>query len=287
MPASAEEQKAAKRGFFQRLNPFNLFRGDKAPVPTTPLGPAAAPPEGEPATKAAAGTELAAKPPPPTSNPPTARYAYKSPAKPVAGNRPEAERAFAQGVQAQQAQRLPEAMQAYRLAAQLDPSLFEAHYNLGLAATDAGNLPAALTAYENALAVQPQSLDARYNFALVLKQANYLADAVNELERVLASYPNEARAHLALGNLYAQQFQPAGQSAPALSEGAGSGPAASAGERDSLLAGGQPALAAIAEAGRRTGGPQLLEGAKTCPKGVSGTKLANNVHKSCIPRGCE
>jgi tetratricopeptide (TPR) repeat protein len=77
-------------------------------------------------------------------------------------------------------------------------------------ATEAGNLPAALAAYEDALAVQPRSLDARYNFALVLKQANYLVDAVNELERVLATYPNEARSHLALANLYAQQFhQPA------------------------------------------------------------------------------
>ena len=43
-----------------------------------------------------------------------------------------------------------------------------------------------------------------------LKQANYITDAVIELERVVASYPNETRAHLALGNLYAQQFhQPA------------------------------------------------------------------------------
>jgi tetratricopeptide (TPR) repeat protein len=117
---------------------------------------------------------------------------------------------FAQGVQAQQAHRLPEAVQSYRLATQADPSFFDAHYNLGLAATDAGNLPAALAAYEHALAAQPQSLDARYNFALVLKQANYLTDAVIELERVLASYPNETRAHLVLGNLYAQQFhQPA------------------------------------------------------------------------------
>jgi tetratricopeptide (TPR) repeat protein len=78
---------------------------------------------------------------------------------------------------------------------------------LGLAATQAGNFPAALTAYESALAVQPRSLDARYNFALVLKQANYIADAVNELERVVVTYPNETRAHLALGNLYAQQLQ--------------------------------------------------------------------------------
>jgi len=155
-------------------------------------------------------TEPAASLPPTSPTGPPSRYAYKSPAKPASGNRAEAERLFAQGVQAQQAHQLPEAVRSYRLATQADPTLFEAHYNLGLAVTEAGNLPAALAAYEDALAVQPQSLDARYNFALVLKQANYLVDAVIELERVLATYPKEIRAHLALGNLYAQQFhQPA------------------------------------------------------------------------------
>ena len=99
---------------------------------------------------------------------------------------------------------------------QLDPSLFEAHYNLGLAATEAGNLPLALSAYEAALTLQPSSLDARYNFALVLKQANYPTDAATELEKLLATYPNETCAHLALANLYAQQLHQTGQSAPAL-----------------------------------------------------------------------
>jgi tetratricopeptide (TPR) repeat protein len=113
-------------------------------------------------------------------------------------------------MQAYKAHRLPEAIKAYRLATQEDPSLFEAHYNLGLVATEAGNLTLALTSYKNALAIRPTSLDARYNFALVLKQANFPADAAHEMEKVLATYPNEARAHLALGNLYAQQFgQPA------------------------------------------------------------------------------
>ena len=207
VPGSAAEPKVAKRGFFQRVNPLNLFHsGEKTPVRPTPLGPGATPPGGDSAKTAASGAEPAASFLAPPPNGQAAHYAYKSPAKPAPGNRPDAERSFAQGVQAQQAQRLPEAMQAYRLAVQQDPSLFEAHYNLGLAATEAGNLPAALAAYENALAIQPQSLDARYNFALVLKQANCIFDAVNELERVLASYPNETRAHLALGNLYAQQL---------------------------------------------------------------------------------
>jgi tetratricopeptide (TPR) repeat protein len=208
VPGGAAAPKVAKRSFLQRVNPLNLLHnGDKPPVRPTPLGTEAVPPEGEAAKIAATGGEPAVALP---SSPPygsAARYVYKSPAAPAPGNRADAERACMQGVQAYEAHRLPEAMQAYRLAAQLDPSLFEAHYNLGLAATQAGNLPAALAAYESALAVQPRSLDARYNFALVLKQANCIADAVNELERVVVTYPNETRAHLALGNLYAQQLQ--------------------------------------------------------------------------------
>jgi len=209
VPASAAGPTVAKRSFFQRVNPLNLFRsGERPPVRTTPL-PATGSSEGEAMNPTATAAEAAASLPPPSPEGAPARYAYKSPAKPAPGNRDDAERLFAQGAQAYQAHRLPEAMQAYRLATQTDPSFYEAHYNLGLAATEAGNLPAALAAYEKALAVQPQSLDARYNFALVLEQAHYLVDAVNELERVLARYPNDARSHLAVGNLYAQFHQPA------------------------------------------------------------------------------
>jgi tetratricopeptide (TPR) repeat protein len=135
------------------------------------------------------------------------RYHYRAPIKPTPGDRSAAERAFAQGVQAHQAQHLQEAIASYRRALQLDPAFFDASYNLGLAATLAGNLPLALSSYENALAIRPNSDDARYNFALLLKQANYLPDAANELEKVVAEYPNDSRAHLALGNLYAQQLQ--------------------------------------------------------------------------------
>ena len=211
VPPDATGPKVARRSFFQRVNPLNIFRsGEKTPARPTLMASEGAAPGGETAESAATGVELEASFSSPTPNEPAVSYAYKSPPGPTPGNRSEAERAFARGVQAYEAHRLPEALQAYRLAVQLDPSLFEAHYNLGLAATKAGNLPAALAAYEDALAVEPRSLDARYNFALVLKQANYIADAVNELERVLASYPNESRAHLALANLYAQQLhQPA------------------------------------------------------------------------------
>jgi tetratricopeptide (TPR) repeat protein len=192
VPASAAEPKGAKRSLVRRLNPLNAFGSEAKPSATsTPPPPAAAAPPAE-----------RVKPLP--------RYAYKSPAKPVPGNHAEAQRAFDQGLQAQRARRLSEAITDYQRAIQLDPSYYDAHYNLGLAASDARKLQTALTAYEYALALRPESLDARYSFALLLKQANYPVDAANELEKILAAHPNESRAHLALGNLYAQQLhQPA------------------------------------------------------------------------------
>jgi len=138
------------------------------------------------------------------------RYSYKAPVRQSVGNQAEAERALAQGLQAHQAQKLPEAILAYQKSTQLDPSFYKGYYNLGVAAADSGNLEMALGAYEAALAIKPESLDARYNFALLLKKGNYLLDAANEFEKVLVNNASESRAHLALGNLYAQQLhQPA------------------------------------------------------------------------------
>ena len=115
-----------------------------------------------------------------------------------------------QGLQEQRASHLPEAIKAYHQATQLDPSYFEAYYNLALASISAGDLPQALSSGESALVIRPESLDARLNFAQSLKQGRYFFDAANELSTVLAKYPNDVRANLALGNLYAQQFhQPA------------------------------------------------------------------------------
>lgn len=197
------EARTQKRSFLQRINPMNLFAKD-----------------GKPSTDAAATMPSAARPPttpgPGSGDPANSlqgeqrripRYAYRAPEKPRAGDRDLSERAFSEGVRQQQERHFAEAIQAYRHAALLDPSFFDAHYNLGLAASEAGNLPLALSAYETALAIQPESLDARYNFGLVLKQAGYLIDAVGQFEKILAKYPNDGRTHLALGNLYAQQLQ--------------------------------------------------------------------------------
>ena len=157
---------------------------------------------------------LLANPPPTPQNPDGSRYTYKSPSQPTPGNHLQAERSFNEGLDAQKAQRWQEALTAYKTAAQDDPAYFEAHYNLGLSAVEAGNLPLALNAFEYALAIRSDSADARYSFALALKQANYLPDAIHELDKVLAAHPSEARAHLALGNLYAQQLHDPAKARP-------------------------------------------------------------------------
>ncbi len=195
-----ESKSSQKRSLLHRLNPINLFsHDDKAPV--TPTTQTHLPLSAGDASSTTGG--------PPHSIDPGKfpRYTYLSPEKPTAGDRTASEQAFAQGVQFQQGRRLSDALQAYRRAAQLDASFYDAQYNFGLAASESGNSTLALSAYEMALAIQPDSLDARYNFGLVLRQSGYVVDAATQFEKILAQYPDEARAHLALGNLYAQQLR--------------------------------------------------------------------------------
>lgn len=214
-----------KRSFLESINPANFLRGERsgagspAPVirqavtngspvevstiPRRPQGQSAA----QQASGAAEGSQAARTP---QSKAAEARYKYKNEGRPSPGNRQEAERALAQGLQAHGTGKLQAAAQAYRTAAEADPSLFEAHYNLGLATAEAGNLQSALAAYEQALAILPSSFEARYNFALVLRQAGFYTDTAAELQKLVEQYPNDARARLALGQAYATYLkQPA------------------------------------------------------------------------------
>jgi tetratricopeptide (TPR) repeat protein len=203
-----EPPKTEKRSFFQKINPLNLFRRSSKTTPdVTPLPPPSAPLQREKPAAPPSTSEASESAPLVRA---IARYTYHSLPKPTAGDRLSAEKSFMRGLQEQRAGHVSEAMQAYRQATQIDPSYFEAYYNLALAAMSANDMPQALAAGESALAIRPDSLDARLNFAQALKQANYFFDAANELAVVLAKNPKDARANLALGNLYAQQFhQPA------------------------------------------------------------------------------
>jgi tetratricopeptide (TPR) repeat protein len=134
------------------------------------------------------------------------RYTFISPRRPAAGDRRAANGAFTQARLAEQNENWNAALTAYRQAAELDPAWFEAQYNAGVIAHRLRNFSAALANYETSLAIQPDSVDARYNFALALKASGYLPDAADELKKILSANPAEARAHLALANLCAQQL---------------------------------------------------------------------------------
>jgi tetratricopeptide (TPR) repeat protein len=195
--SSADQPLKEKPGLVTRLNPRNWFRANDR---------SSAAPEASESNLASPGERArsgATQPPLRAAFP---RYKYRSPAAVEPGNRGEAERLVAEGVLAQQRNRLTDAMDAYRKAIRADPSLFEAHYNLGVAAFEAGDLAQALGAYEYALAVNPISVKARFNFAVALQKGSYPRDAANELEKLLADNPSEARAHFTAANLYGQQL---------------------------------------------------------------------------------
>ncbi|MEP6664184.1 MAG: tetratricopeptide repeat protein, partial [Verrucomicrobiota bacterium] len=181
-----------------RLNPINWFKrkpGTLSPVTELPSNSTAI---SRPVMEPAKPIE--------TPAPVFPRYKYRFKSKPVEGKREEAEPFFSRGLKAQRDRRLADSMQAYHQALALDPSYFDANYNLAMAAHDAGDFQTSLGAYEKTLALQPESLNARYNFAYTLQEAGYPEDAVNELEKLLAQNPSETRAHLLMGNLCAQKL---------------------------------------------------------------------------------
>lgn len=208
-------------GVLRQLNPLNWFRTTSSESKVTePVSSSANTNPPRPAPKPA--------PKPSTSNltafgmpvhpqtkpvhltqpapPAFPRYLYLSPSPPRAGDRQAAGRMFGQAQQFERDKQYSDALNAYRESARLDPGWFEAQYNCGVMAYRLGDFNESLPAYEMALAIRPDAAGARYNFALALKSAGYVTDAVNELNKILASNPNDVRAHLALGNLYAQQL---------------------------------------------------------------------------------
>lgn len=191
-------QKPARRNFFQKINPLNLFRRGARDNKTSDTNAAPAQASASESNPVSAGRS--------SGRIKIIRYKYHAVPKLVPGDREKAEKLLADGLAEHKANHFPEAMKAYHEAAQADPSYFVAYYNLAIVGAATGDISTALSAGETALAIRPDSADARYNFAQALKLGGYYLDSANELAMVLARNPNDARAHLALGNLYAQQF---------------------------------------------------------------------------------
>ncbi len=97
---------------------------------------------------------------------------------------------------------LPQAIEAYRHALELDPSLADAHCNLGTAHYNRGERDAARVAYEAALEQQSSHREANFNLANLLEEAGRREAAIHHYKRAVAADPCFSDAHLNLALLY-------------------------------------------------------------------------------------
>lgn len=136
---------------------------------------------------------------PPRSRSEASAPEEKRPAKQRAAHR-SAYRWFLEGLaKDEEPDTLEEAIDAYRRALELDPSLAAAHTNLGRAEYQRGHTEEARKHFERALALDPDQAEARYNLANLYDEEGEQELAIAELRRVVAADPEFADAHFNLG----------------------------------------------------------------------------------------
>lgn len=206
-PEAALPPEPRRRGFLDSINPARLFRREPELGPRiTPLPPIV---EVEPARPTVVAENREAAPAPGPARPAAVfpRFQYRARFDLAPGDRARAEALLARGNEAMTARRYETAAALFAEAAAADPSWFVAHHSHAAAALDAGRGLEALNAAETAVALQPDSAAARHNFALALRRNGYAPDAAAQLELALAADANDVRAHLALGNIFAEQLR--------------------------------------------------------------------------------
>ncbi len=94
---------------------------------------------------------------------------------------------------------IAEAIEAYRRAVDLDPSMDEGRVNLGRLLHARGELGSAEFQYRKALETNPSNATASFNLGVVLEDLNRHPDAIRAYERTIELDPESADAHY---NLY-------------------------------------------------------------------------------------
>jgi protein O-GlcNAc transferase len=109
------------------------------------------------------------------------------------------------GVAFAQVRQNAEAIECFRRAIAIDPSLAAAHTNLGALLADRSDMGQARESLEAAVGLQPDSPQAHLNLANVLAAVGDLDAAVDHCRRSLAIRPGSAEALTALGNALKDQ----------------------------------------------------------------------------------
>jgi len=95
--------------------------------------------------------------------------------------------------------RLPEGIEQYTRALQLNPDSAEAHFNLGLALMKLNRAGEAIGQFEQALVVRPDLARAHNNLAVALVHSGRLQEGIGHYERALQIDPDYVEAHNNLG----------------------------------------------------------------------------------------
>jgi tetratricopeptide (TPR) repeat protein len=101
--------------------------------------------------------------------------------------------------------RIPEAIERYRQALQINPEMAEAHSNLGLALEETGHAEEAIDEYERALKINPHLATAQVNLGYALTQAGRTDEAMAHYREALEIDPGSQEARDRLADLQALQ----------------------------------------------------------------------------------
>jgi YaiO family outer membrane protein len=113
---------------------------------------------------------------------------------PAVAQQDEADRLYAQGIEARHGGRIDEAIRLLRAAAELRPDSADVLVQLGLALTASGDLEAAGSTLRRVLEIAPGYTDARIGLARIAVRRGRLDEAQQTLAPVLSAEPNNADA---------------------------------------------------------------------------------------------
>jgi len=112
---------------------------------------------------------------------------------------PSAETLCNRGVCLQKVGRQAEAIEDFKRAIAIHPTLAEAFCNLGIAHRNLGDLSAALSAYDRAIEIAPFMVEAHCNKGVALKEAGLIEQSIFTLQRAASIAPNHPETHGNLG----------------------------------------------------------------------------------------